>query len=434
MSAPRADDRAVVSVPTAQARAWRDHVHRVRDEVASRKAEGRVPVDLGAPEVVQATLVQLVEAVGAALADGGGPGRYVDVRVPSPQDLSRWCQYARCVSAWLEEGNRDGLLPGAPPDAERFVEALHAHVDGRCPLRGEGLASPDAGELLALAPDALLLTSASGLVRSANEAALRLLGDGLEGRRLADLLPGQARTLLGALLPAPPGTPVVVEHEVLRADGSVGHAETVAVDRLDDTRVRGIVLSLRDVTARRARDRRASWLGTHDPLTGLPNRVLLRARLRDALRRWGADGRHRPGVLLVDLDGFKQVNDERGHRAGDEVLRAVALRLQARVRPSDLVCRLGGDEFVVLVGDAAAPGLLDQLAAAVRDAVRGPISSRGGPQVLATRLDASVGAVLAQRGDDVDTVLDRADAAMYAAKPGATTHRPSGPGGGRGGS
>jgi diguanylate cyclase (GGDEF)-like protein len=153
---------------------------------------------------------------------------------------------------------------------------------------------------------------------------------------------------------------------------------------------------------------------TRDPLTGLPNRTLLVESMTRAFARRDR-ALTEPAVLFVDLDGSKKVNDTHGHAAGDTVLREVAQRLVRAVRASDLVSRLGGDEFVVLVErspDEAAGGL-PQLVHRLREAVTSPIGLPGG----SVQVGASIGiAVPAGPEETPDTLLARADAAMYAEK------------------
>jgi diguanylate cyclase (GGDEF)-like protein len=142
----------------------------------------------------------------------------------------------------------------------------------------------------------------------------------------------------------------------------------------------------------------------HDGLTGLANRTLLFDRLEKELqsaRRYGG----RLALLFVDLDDFKAVNDTRGHDAGDEVLVEVARRLQAVVRPSDTVARLGGDEFVILC---------ERLEGAADEAVA--IADRAREVLEEISLSASVGIAIATGAEDADTLVNRADDAMYAAK------------------
>lgn len=146
----------------------------------------------------------------------------------------------------------------------------------------------------------------------------------------------------------------------------------------------------------------------HDPLTGLPNRTLLRDRLDRALARSVRDGGD-TGVLFVDLDNFKQVNDAHGHGVGDAVLIELGRRLQAAIRPTDTVARVGGDEFVVVCEQVDKPSTLAlgrRLALAVEQPLRlGEVEHR---------LTASIGIAVGR--SDRDELVGRADAALYGAK------------------
>jgi len=172
----------------------------------------------------------------------------------------------------------------------------------------------------------------------------------------------------------------------------------------------GYVASHEDVTEilAAAADRH---LARHDPLTGLPNRVLLRERLDRALAR---SGRKNPlSVLCVDLDHFKAVNDTLGHPVGDDLLRAVAGRLSACVREGDTVARLGGDEFVVLLPDGQGRGQAEDLARRLIEAVAAPFEIQG----HRITIGASIGLALApEDGDHAEALLSNADLALYRAK------------------
>jgi diguanylate cyclase (GGDEF)-like protein len=153
----------------------------------------------------------------------------------------------------------------------------------------------------------------------------------------------------------------------------------------------------------------------HDALTGLPNR----RRLLDAIAAAMAADPGGGALLLLDLDGFKRVNDALGHHAGDELLREVARRLRREVRAEDLAARLGGDEFAVLLRGATGPEAAD-LAARLGTVLREPVAVEG----TRVRVGASVGvAALAEHPQDVTGLLRAADAAMYASKRGVR-HRP----------
>ena len=227
-----------------------------------------------------------------------------------------------------------------------------------------------------------------------------------EGQRTALLLDGTASELRS-------------EQRYLRPDGShrwVLHGVTVVAGR--DGKPAWFAVSAQDITERHAAEQNLRELtatlaeqAVRDPLTGLANRMLLEERLRAVLARDGRSGAS-TGVLFLDLDGFKQVNDEHGHHVGDAVLRAVAQRLTAAVRPLDTVARIGGDEFVVLVEEADTDAL-QHLAERLRVAVSAPLTLSG----VAVGVGASVGMALSEAGqDDPATLLSRADRRMYAAK------------------
>ncbi len=172
----------------------------------------------------------------------------------------------------------------------------------------------------------------------------------------------------------------------------------------------GWVAVLEDITRQRASEAALAHRATHDKLTGLPDRLLLRDRLEQAIGRPRPDGQH-VALLFIDLDGFKAVNDRYGHAAGDAALIEVAERIAAAVRPGDTASRVGGDEFVVL-----ADALSAEEAAAIGDRIAVEVAR---PITVAGRrleLGTSIGLALAESSDDPDDVILRADQAMYRAK------------------
>jgi diguanylate cyclase (GGDEF)-like protein/PAS domain S-box-containing protein len=149
----------------------------------------------------------------------------------------------------------------------------------------------------------------------------------------------------------------------------------------------------------------------HDGLTHLPNRTLIYNRLEHAIQMAGRDER-KFALLFLDLDGFKQVNDTLGHRVGDLVLQKVASRVSGVLRTSDTVARLGGDEFAILLPSAGAEGAR-RAASKVLQAMEAPIAVADHRLALS----ASIGAALyPDHGESVDSLMQRADAAMYVAK------------------
>ena len=153
-------------------------------------------------------------------------------------------------------------------------------------------------------------------------------------------------------------------------------------------------------------------LAYHDPLTGLPNRMLFDDRLGVALAR-ARRYQQRVAVLLLDLDRFKEVNDRLGHSVGDQLLKAVGERLVAVLRASDSVCRMGGDEFLLLLTEIERVEHASRAAERILDIIREPI----GLDEHSLHVTTSIGfALYPDDGQDGDTLVERADVAMYRAK------------------
>ncbi|MBF0283227.1 MAG: EAL domain-containing protein [Magnetococcales bacterium] len=175
-----------------------------------------------------------------------------------------------------------------------------------------------------------------------------------------------------------------------------------------------------DITALKKTEDQLHYLAHHDPLTGLPNRVLLQQRLSEALL--GARERnHSVAVMFLDLDRLKPINDTHGHPVGDRLLKEVAHRLAQRVRPEDLLARVGGDEFVIVSRHVAEPAEAGRLAQSLIEALTEPFQVKDQEFFLA----ANIGITLFPDDDgDPDALLGDADVAMYRAKQdGANTYR-----------
>lgn len=180
----------------------------------------------------------------------------------------------------------------------------------------------------------------------------------------------------------------------------------------------GIVVLRSDITAFKESERAAQLLAQHDPLTGLPNRRLLQDRLTQALAR-SKRAAENMAVLVIDLDAFKLINDTDGHKAGDEVLRAIGDRLRGCLRSADTVARFGGDEFVAVISALAQTEDVALVAAKIIESVAQPIprSWTTGREPRDARIGCSIGISLHPRdGDDPETLIRLADAAMYRAK------------------
>ena len=217
----------------------------------------------------------------------------------------------------------------------------------------------------------------------------------------------QARRLLrGEDAPA-------LEHRILHKDGSVRWVRNTPVVHRDALgRVNFYDGIIQDITKAKAMEEKASHASLHDPLTGLPNRLLL----MDRLERMIEDARRRSGqlaVLFVDLDYFKPINDRYGHAVGDEVLREAAGRILTQLRASDTVARVGGDEFVVLLGEQRKTAGAAAVAKKIISAFKKPYQSlKGGPGP-----GGSVGiSLFPGDGDTPAELLEKADQAMYLAK------------------
>jgi len=168
-----------------------------------------------------------------------------------------------------------------------------------------------------------------------------------------------------------------------------------------------------DVLAKRATQEHLLYSTLHDPLTGLPNRSLFIERLRHAMRRTSRHPDDSFAVLFLDLDRFKDVNDNLGHFAGDELLRAVARRLEACLRPEDTVARLSGDEFAILLESIAETSDAGRVAERIEEALSFPINL-GGAEITTSVSMGIVTSTLAQ--DQPEQLLRSADMAMYRAK------------------
>ncbi|GAA5176481.1 hypothetical protein GCM10025771_11310 [Niveibacterium umoris] len=232
---------------------------------------------------------------------------------------------------------------------------------------------------------------------AANPAAMRILGRGIDtlrGHRVTTFLDADEGVWRGE---RPDGG----DFHVALSHGEIG---------TDEGKVR--VVTLLDISERVDAESRLRQLALHDALTGLPNRRMLDDRLTIALAQ-AQRGYHKVGVAMVDLDGFKPINDTYGHATGDCVLQAVAQRLAACARAGDTVARLGGDEFVCVFSTLHDREELDTLGRRMLEALAQPLLQGA----LRIPMSASIGLALSpDDGSDTAGLLKAADSAMYAAK------------------
>jgi diguanylate cyclase (GGDEF)-like protein/PAS domain S-box-containing protein len=241
------------------------------------------------------------------------------------------------------------------------------------------------------------------------------LGDG-PGEWLGRVHPDDRAALTQALDAHLTGTSQHFEHEyrIQHRDGSYRWmlARGMAVRDAQQRAIR-VVGSQTDVTDRKQAEQRLQHDALHDALTGLPNRVLFLDRLDQAIRRaQRATPDAAAAVLFLDLDRFKLVNDSLGHQVGDQLLKAVARRLESAVRPPDTVARLGGDEFTVLLDGVSDAHEATLIAERVHQTLRTPFHV----DERELHVDASIGIALAEADAAPDMVLRNADVAMYRAK------------------
>jgi diguanylate cyclase (GGDEF)-like protein/PAS domain S-box-containing protein len=198
-----------------------------------------------------------------------------------------------------------------------------------------------------------------------------------------------------------------------RKDGGVVWCEWYHSCLLDEQgRIVSILSFVQDVSSRIQAEERLQYLATRDALTGLPNRLLLQERLSQAILHAKRSARH-VGVLFIDLDRFKNVNDTLGHRIGDELLKRVTAALGGALRETDLLARLGGDEFMVIVEDFDEASALNRVAHKLQEAIAQPFEIEE-HDIYVT---SSIGiAVYPDDSDDPEELLKHADVAMYRSK------------------
>jgi diguanylate cyclase (GGDEF)-like protein/PAS domain S-box-containing protein len=266
--------------------------------------------------------------------------------------------------------------------------------------------------------DIVVVFNATGGLTYASPALERILGYSLdtyaESLRLdlvhAEDRDGVVRTWAQAV--DNPGSGFRVAYRTLNAEDVWIWLDAHVTNLLHEPEVGGIVMNVRDITEQKRLESELRHLALHDPLTGLPNRTLLADRMDQALRQAAEDGK-RVGLLFVDLNDFKQINDAFGHEAGDGLLHEVAERLRSMTRGAETVARLGGDEFVLLLPGIEEVRHILRFAERVKAAMTAPFICRD----RKVPIGVTIGIAVSEPGLLKPEVLLRdGDAAMYRAK------------------
>ena len=301
----------------------------------------------------------------------------------------------------VDGARRPVNMAGTAQDVTDLVRAQQAAQ------RLAAIVQSSSDAIYSLAPDRTVTTWNAGAERLLGRPAADMLGHPITSLWPPEQLEGNSSRFERAL-----AGEVITDFESVRLhrDGTrVAVTVTWSPIKDDAGAITGVSVIARDITQRQQLEEQLVRQALHDPLTGLGNRALFADRLEHALAR-GRRPEVSVAILLIDLDGFKDINDSLGHDAGDDLLTIAGMRLQGHARPGDTVARLGGDEFGVLLEDIAA-------AEAVRSA-EGLLEGLATPIVLRGRdltPTASIGIAIAT-GEDAETLLRNADTAMYAAK------------------
>jgi len=360
---------------------------------------GRGAAELIHPDDLAATMRRFDEVI----ADPGSIGRPIEVRIVDVHGDARWFE---CVGA-----NRldDPLLGGLVVS----LHDVHARVESEAALRASVARTRS---IVETAADGIITLDQDGVIETFNQAAERIFGTRASkviGKTYPELIPPTAIRHLRSHFTVPGGTAgeptVVVAHHPDKGEVPIQVS-------LSSTTIDGAILYtaiVRDITRQRQIEEQLEHMALRDDLTGLPNRRAVVERLRSIVARPAATAGHVVGVLYLDLDDFKLVNDTLGQDVGDRLLTLVAARIEGAIDPGDVLARPGGDEFIVVCDLRKTIDDVTRLAANVAEELRAPFTV-GRHEVFVT---ASVG--IATSGSDAETsmeLLRNADTAMHRAK------------------
>jgi diguanylate cyclase (GGDEF)-like protein/PAS domain S-box-containing protein len=322
----------------------------------------------------------------------------------------------------LQQGAQDYLVKGQF-DSRSLLRSLRYAIERNNMEEALSAEKERAEATLNCIGDAVVCTDNSGNITFLNMVAEKMTGWSMRearGRPLGDVFrtldtlnsetlqaTAEYATLQVRAVHMPPSCTLI------RRDGmQIPIEESIAPIRNREGVAAGAVIVFRDVSIAKAMAREIAHTAEHDVLTGLPNRMLLNDRIRQAI---AAARRHvkQVAVLVLDVDGFKHINDSLGHPVGDQLLQSVAQRLLECARPVDTVSRQGGDEFVVLISELTHPRAASIMAGRMLRAVAEP-HVIGEPQLHVT---ASIGvSVFPDDGVNAETLIKNAETAMYQAK------------------
>lgn len=341
-----------------------------------------------------------------------------------PRAMARWALWMAALLG-AHAGRGDEQMQA---DMARAVATALAPVLGQAlvvALRTSEIIQRRLNSIVQNSTDVVTIVGADHRVLWQAESIRRVLGHSPEqivGTRVHDLLHPDDRPALDGYFVDADGKPEHRRSLTLRlAHGAGGHRhfDVVAANRLHDPSVEGFVLNMRDATDRRELEDELRALAAqrehdslHDPLTGLANRRKLFTRL-DETTAAARSAKTKLALLLIDLDHFKELNDTLGHQAGDRLLREIGPRLEACAPDAELVARVGGDEFAVLMPLDTTVEAAEVMATRLGAAIEEPFRFQG----MTMLVRASVGiAMFPEHGRDVESLMQRADIAMYSAK------------------
>jgi len=334
-------------------------------------------------------------------ADGRVLGTFAmyfrEIREPTAPEIAVIASAADLAAVVIEHRRAETALRAAEEQARLLLESTTEGIFGLDPAGIATFINPAAAEMLGYAPNELIGRNLHPLIHHSD----------------ADGAPHSEQDC--RLLAAPRhGQAQHVDDEVFwRRDGGYFPVEYQATPIRRQGQLAGAVITFHDITERHRTEREIQYLAFHDPLTGLPNRVLFAEELSQTLARLRSRG-ERFALHLMDVDHFKDVNDSLGHPIGDQLLCSIANRVTEVIRGADIFARLGGDEFGVIQTAIHSPADASLLAGRIIESMGADFNVEG----ISVRSNTSIGIVVVDdaAGIDAADLLSRADVALYKAK------------------